>query len=198
MSHKPLLHKTLQHGWPPAFFANCCGIRTYGKKISSRLPLDNADNRCILVLSGLVGFHYTKGIFMNDVLLFGSIATVVVCCLAMFAAYGIYGGVHGSLSTAKAGEFYNFEYLQPNAGDPERYLAKVLSVHVLDDNAIRRLNTRSAYRRNDSNFQRSNHLVTCQTADGKIRNFYAERTVNCRRPLLAGAAFKTGLANLLF
>ena len=144
----------------------------------------------------LVSLH--ERVSMNDVILFGSIATIVVCCLAMFAAYGIYGGAYGSLSTAKAGEFYNFEYLQPNAGDPERYLAKVLSVHTLDENAIRRLNARSNYRRHDSQFVRTNHLVTCQTADGKIRNFYAERTVNCRRPLLAGAAFKTGLASLLF
>lgn len=135
---------------------------------------------------------------MNDVFIFGTIATVTVCLLAMFAAYGVYGGTHGSLSTAKPGEFYNFEYLQPHAGDPERFLAKVLSVNVLDENTIRRLNRRSNYRRNDSNFQRTNHLVTCQTADGKIRNFYAERTVNCRRPMLAGAVFKTGLANLLF
>ncbi len=135
---------------------------------------------------------------MNDVMLFGSIAVAVVCCLAAFAAYGVYGGVHGSLSTARPGEFYNFEYLQPHAGDPERFLAKVLNVHTLDDHAIRRLNARSKYRRHDEQFVRTNHLVTCQTADGKIRNFYAERTVNCRRPMLAGAVFKTGLASLLF
>ncbi len=135
---------------------------------------------------------------MNDVILFGSIATIVVFCLAAFAAYGVYGGIHGSLSTARPGEFYNFEYLQPNHGDPERFLAKVLSVHTLDENAIRRLNARSNYRRYDDKFVRTNHLVKCQTVDGKIRNFYAERTVNCRRPLLAGAAFKTGLASLLF
>jgi hypothetical protein len=40
--------------------------------------------------------------------------------------------------------------------------------------------------------------VTAQTPDGKIRNFYAERTRNVRRPLLGGVAFKTGLASLLF
>lgn len=144
----------------------------------------------------LVSLH--ERVSMNDVMLFGSIAVAVVCCLAAFAAYGVYGGVHGCLSTARPGEFYNFEYLQPHAGDPERFLAKVLNVHTLDDNAICRLNARSNYRRHDEQFVRTNHLVTCQTADGKIRNFYAERTVNCRRPLLAGAVFKTGLASLLF
>ena len=149
-----------------------------------------------MVAVRLISLH--ERVFMNDMFLFGSMVACTLGLIGAFIAYGIYGGAHGSLSTAKAGEFYNFEYLQPNAGDPERYLAKVLSVYVLDDKAVNRLNTRSTYRRNDSNFQRSNHLVTCQTADGKIRNFYAERTVNCRKPLLAGAVFKTGLASLLF
>lgn len=119
--------------------------------------------------------------------------------LIAFALYNIYSGVHGSLAHARVGEVYNFEYEQPLRGTHERYLAKVVEpVYTLDDNAIRRLNRRSAYRRNDPVFQRTHHLVTCQTADGEIRQFYAERAKNVRRPLLGGFALKTGIASLLF
>ena len=77
-------------------------------------------------------------------------------------------------------------------------MAKVLEVHRFSEDWISRLNRTSRYRRNDPEFQRSKHLVTAQTPDGKIRNFYAERTSNVRRPLLGGVAFKTGLASLFF
>lgn len=96
-------------------------------------------------------------------------------------------GVRDNLANAEVGKVYNFDYLQPFAGEPHRYRAKVLDVYSLDEDGIRRLNRRSNYRRNElknGTFQRSKHLITCQTKDGKIRNFYAERTVNCRRPLI--------------
>jgi hypothetical protein len=127
----------------------------------------------------------------------GGIVVVATAVIA-FLTYSVYGGVHGSLSTAKVGEVYNFVYEQPAKGDPERYLAKVLDVHTLDSASIRRLNTRSAYRRNDPQFVRTSHLVTCKMPNGSVRNFYAERTTNCRRPLLAGALFKSGLAAMMF
>ena len=133
---------------------------------------------------------------MNDLLVFGGIAVGVVIALGVVVMYGVYGGVHGSLSTARVGEVYNFLYEQPLQGDPERFMAKVLSVNVMSDEDIRRLNIRSRYRRHDPEFQRTRHLVTAQTADGRIRNFYAERTRECKRPLLAPAIFKFGLAHL--
>ena len=135
---------------------------------------------------------------MNDMFLFGSTIACALGLIGALIAYGIYGGVHGSLSSARVGEFYNFEYLQPNTGECDRFLVKVVGVSRLTNEQISKLNARSNYRRYDSAFQRTNHLITGQSADGKIRNFYAERTVNCRRPVLAGAVFKTGLANLLF
>jgi hypothetical protein len=123
---------------------------------------------------------------------------VVATAVAAFLAYAIYGGSKGSLSSAKIGEVYNFVYEQPAKGDPERYLAKVLDVCTLDSHSIRRLNARSAYRRNDPQFMRTSHLVTCKMPNGSVRNFYAERTKNCRKPLLAGTLFKSGLAAMMF
>lgn len=135
---------------------------------------------------------------MNDYGVMIGMGVAVVAAIAMYAfvAYGVYGGVHSSLSNARVGEVYNFLYEQPLEGDPERFMAKVLSVNVMTDEDIRRLNRRSRYRRDDPVFQRTRHLITAQTADGKVRNFYAERTKECKRPLLAGAVFKAGLAHL--
>ena len=134
---------------------------------------------------------------MNDVFLFGSIFAGVVAVLFAFAFYHIYGGLHGSLASAKVGEVYNFEYLQPHHGDPVRVLARVIEpVHTLDDNTLRKLNSVSNYRYNDPQFKRTRHLVTCETPNGEVRNFYAERTRNVRKPLLAGLLFRTGTAHL--
>ena len=121
------------------------------------------------------------------------------CAAVMgLVAWNVYRGVHGSLATAKVGEVYNFKYEQPLHGEPERYMAKVLSVHTLNDEDIARLNARSKYRRYDTNFVRTRHLVTAQSHDGTVRNFYAERTTDVRRPLLGGVVFKSGLAAMLF
>lgn len=135
---------------------------------------------------------------MNDFIVFGTFVVAGLVAAAAFALFHIYRGVQGCLDTAKVGEVYNFEYLQPKNGYPERFFVKVLSVNTLSDETIRKLNRRSNYRRNDSEFQRTNHLVTGQSADGTIRNFYAERVVNCRRPLLAPSLFKAGLAHMFF
>lgn len=114
------------------------------------------------------------------------VCAAVVCGLVLFAVYAMYYGYRADLANARVGQVFNFEYLQPLNGEPERYLAKVIEpVLTLDDNHIRRMNSRSRYRRYDDNFKRTNHLVTCKTVDGNIRHFYAERVVNCRRPLFA-------------
>ena len=124
---------------------------------------------------------------MENVVVLTIVATVVLCGMMAFGLYGIYGGFRSNMCDAKVGQVFNFEYLQPLNGDPERYLAKVIESPVTLDNAtIERMNRRSNYRRNDPQFQRTNHLVTCKTADGNVRQFYCERVVNCRRPLLAG------------
>lgn len=138
---------------------------------------------------------------MNDlnVVVGIGITIAAVIGLTAFALYNTYNGVHGSLANARVGEVYNFEYEQPLHGEPERYLAKIVEpVYTLDDSTIRSLNRRSSYRRNDPKFQRTKHLVTCQTADGHIRQFYAERAKNVRRPLLGGFMLKSGVASLLF
>ena len=135
---------------------------------------------------------------MSDTIIFGTIFAGVVGCLLAFGAFHIYRGVRGSLSYANVGEVYNFEYLQPKQGMPERYMVKVVGVHTLTDKQISKLNATSNYRRFDPVFQRTNHLVTGQSVDGTIRNFYAERVVDCRRPLLGKPLFQTGLAHLFF
>jgi len=135
---------------------------------------------------------------MNDVFMMVAAGAGFVAGILAFSAFHIYSGMKDSLTNARVGGIYNFEYVQPVTGTPERFMAKVLEVHRFSDDYIARLNAKSNYRRHDSNFQRGRHLVTAQTPDGKIRNFYAERTRNVRRPLLGGVAFKTGLASLLF
>jgi hypothetical protein len=76
-------------------------------------------------------------------------------------------------------------------------MVRVLNVETLENSCIERLNRRSGYRKNDPDFVRTNHLVTGESPDGTIRNFYAERVVNCKRPLLGKSLFTTGLAQLL-
>lgn len=135
---------------------------------------------------------------MNDTIVFGTIFAGVIACVIAFCAFHIYNGVHGHFPSANVGEVYNFEYLQPKTGLPERYMVKVVGVSRLTEDQIRRLNATSNYRRYDPVFQRTNHLVTGQSPDGTIRNFYAERVVNCRRPLLGKPIFQAGLAHLFF
>lgn len=135
---------------------------------------------------------------MNDLFLTVGVACACVAVVVGWVLFNIYSGVRDSLTNARIGSVYNFLYEQPLQGEPERYMARVLEVHRLSSDSIRRLNASSRYRKYDSNFQRTTHLVTAQTPDGKIRNFYAERTRNVRRPLLGGVVFKTGLASLLF
>jgi hypothetical protein len=124
---------------------------------------------------------------MENIIAFTIVAVAILCGMIAFGFYSVYGGRKADLSNAKVGQVFNFEYLQPLNGDPERYLAKVIEPPAtLDDATIQRMNRRSNYRRNDPQFQRTNHLVTCRTVDGNVRQFYAERVVNCRRPLFAG------------
>jgi hypothetical protein len=124
---------------------------------------------------------------MDNMVTFGVVCCGVLMVLVAFAYYAVYGGKQSDLANAKVGQVFNFEYLQPLNGEPERYLAKVIEpVATLDDTRINLMNRRSNYRRNDPSFKRTNHLVTCKTVDGNIRQFYCERVVNCRRPLLAG------------
>lgn len=135
---------------------------------------------------------------MNDVIMIGCAIVATVALLAAVIYNGIYG-VRASLSNARVGEVYNFDYEQPLRGERKRVLAKVIEpVSTLDDSWIKIMNRRSCYRRNDPVFHRTNHLVTCQTADGEIRQYYAERASNVRRSLFGGVVLKTGIAAMLF
>ena len=122
---------------------------------------------------------------MNDIAILVLALGVAAICLVAFGAYVCFGGSRASLVDAEVGQVFNFEYLQPLHGDTERHLAKVIEKTVLSDRAIEALNRRSGYRKNDKDFKRTRNLVTCETANGEVRNFYAERVVNCRKPLLA-------------
>ena len=122
---------------------------------------------------------------MENVMIMASIVGIGAIALVLFGVYAVYGGSRAELCNAKTGEVYNFEYMQPLHGDPKRVLARVIESPVrLDDKTIASMNARSKYRRNDPVFQRTNHLVTCKTVDGNIRQFYCERVKNCRKPLL--------------
>lgn len=143
----------------------------------------------------VIGFQFER-VSMNDVILFGSILAAVAVAVVGFVFYSVYGGSKASLANAQEGQVYNFVYEQPLHGTHERFLAKVIGKQTLTADQIAKLNRRSRYRANDPAFIRTNHLVTCRTPDGKVRNFYAERVSNCRKPLLAGALFKSGVASL--
>jgi len=125
-------------------------------------------------------------------------AGIVAACVSIVFAYNMIRGVHGSLTNAKVGEVYNFEYEQPYHGESERILAKVIEpVYTMDDYQIKRLNARSNYRANDPSFKRTKHLVTCEMVDGSIRNFYAERTKNVRRCVFSNRLFRNAVAAML-
>jgi hypothetical protein len=115
----------------------------------------------------------------------------VLIGLASLVAFNFYSGISGSLTNARVGEVYNFDYEQPLHGDHKRILAKVIEpVYTLEDSTIRRLNRVSYYRRNDPVFNRTKHLVTCEMPNGDVRQFYAERAKNVRRSVLGGQLFK--------
>jgi hypothetical protein len=129
---------------------------------------------------------------------FVTIFGVVTCVLCGVVAYSLYKGVHGNLENAKVGEVYHFDYLQPVTGDAQRFMVKIISNVPMTAEQIAKLNNTSRYRRYDSIFVRTPHLVTGQSPDGKIRNFYAERTVNCKRTPVGRLVFNMGLANMMF
>jgi len=139
----------------------------------------------------------TKGLIMDNLFVVGGLLAAVAV-VASFLFYAVYGGSRTSLANAVEGQVFNFTYEQPLHGTHERFLAKVIGKQTLTADQIRKLNSRSRYRANDPNFIRTNHLVTCRTFDGKVRNFYAERVTNCRKPLLAGTLFTSKVASLLF
>jgi hypothetical protein len=143
----------------------------------------------------VIDFQFER-VSMNDVILFGAIFAAAAVAVVGFVFYSVYGGSKASLANAQEGQVYNFIYEQPLHGTHERFLAKVIGKQTLTSDQIARLNSKSRYRINDPEFIRTSNLVTCRTADGKVRNFYAERVTKCRKPLLAGALFKSGFANL--
>ena len=143
----------------------------------------------------VIGFQFER-VSMNDAFLFGAIFAAAAVAVVGFVFYSIYGGSKASLANAQEGQVFNFVYEQPLHGTHERFLAKVIGKQTLTADQIAKLNRKSRYRINDPEFVRTNHLVTCRTADGKVRNFYAERVTKCRKPLLAGVLFKSGFANL--
>jgi len=144
----------------------------------------------------VIDFQFER-VSMSDFVVLGGIAFAVVCAISAFVFYSVYGGSKASLANAVEGQVFNFVYQQPLHGTHERFLAKVIGKQTLTADQIARLNRKSRYRASDPEFIRTANLVTCRTADGKVRNFYAERVSNCRKPLLAKVLFKSGVASLL-
>lgn len=134
---------------------------------------------------------------MDNVVVVGGVVAAIAVFMIGFIAYSVYGGTKASLANAVEGQVFNFVYEQPLHGTHERFLAKVIGKQTLSSDQIRKLNSKSYYRAHDPNFIRTSNLVTCRTADGKVRNFYAERVTNCRKPLFAGTLFKSGIASIL-
>jgi len=102
-------------------------------------------------------------------------------------------GVPSRLDRAKAGEVYSFTYLQPNTGVHKRHLVKVIDNYKLPEHTIERLNRQSDYRKNDKTFIRTDHLVTGKDKYGQIRNFYAERAIDCKKSWTGKLAYNFGI-----
>lgn len=103
-----------------------------------------------------------------------------------------------TLTEANVGKVYNFDYKQPYGGETRRHLARVVNVRKLTDLDIARIHAESRYRLGDPEFMRTETIITCQMPNGQHRNFYAERTENCRKTIIGSFLFWTGLARLMF
>ncbi len=121
---------------------------------------------------------------MDNLMISIGIVAAAAIALVAFSIYAVYGGFRANLCEAKPGQVFNFEYMQPLNGDPKRVLARVIEKpHRFSDANLQRMNRVSNYRKGDPDFKRTNHIVTCETHDGEIRQFYCERVKNCRKPL---------------
>lgn len=133
---------------------------------------------------------------MNDIVLLTIISVVVCLFLAYFLWFNIYGGVYGSLTSARVGDVYNFRYFQPVMGTYKRYLAKIVKIRKLEQHELSILNWTSNYRMFDKTFKRTPTLVTCLMGDGTFRQFYAERSDMVKRSFFGGLLFRAGIAHL--
>jgi hypothetical protein len=93
------------------------------------------------------------------------------------------------LNNATVGEVVNFTYRQPVSGTARRFLAKVVEIKTLSPEEIKRMDGVSDYRRSDPEFKRTPTLVTCSLPGGQVRNFYAERTESCVRPIMGRISY---------
>ena len=110
-----------------------------------------------------------------------------------FFLYNLRVGFNANLAEAREGELYRFKYLQPLEGKAERYMVKIIGSRVMTTEQINRLNIKSKYRRNDPLFIRTGHLITGQCSDGTIRNFYAERTIECKKTIIPNVLNRIGI-----
>ncbi len=117
--------------------------------------------------------------------MFCVVSVVCVFCIALFYILN----TNVSFANAKPNSVYSFDYVQPLTGERTRKFAKVISKAKFDDGWLKYLDMTSKYRRTDPMFKRTNNLVMCKMSDGEIRQFYAERVVNCRRIPFAGLMY---------
>lgn len=101
-----------------------------------------------------------------------------------------------TLKEAQVGSVYNFEYAQPYGGETTRHLARIVARRTLTNDDIQRIASNSDYRRYDSDFKRTETLVTCEMPNGEYRNFYAERTSQCKKSILGWILFRIGILSL--
>lgn len=116
---------------------------------------------------------------------------LALVCLSLAGILFAVGGKDDNLANARIGDIFSFTYEQPVKGDG-RFVGKVVSVRDMTWDELDHLDYHSQYRRYDPAFMRTTTLVTCQSNDGKIRNFYAERTKNCKRSVTGGVLYRLG------
>lgn len=123
---------------------------------------------------------------VNVVTVLCVVSIVCMFCVALFYILN----TNVSFANAKPNSVYSFDYVQPLTGERTRKFAKVIQKRTLDNLWLNYLNMNSDYRSHDPNFKRTNNLVMCKMTDGEIRQFYAERVVNCRRIPFAGLMYR--------
>lgn len=83
-------------------------------------------------------------------------------------------------ATFKRNQVVKFVYLQPRQGRAFRY-GRIVGWRELSEDKLQKLNRYSGYRCTDSGFYRSKTLLTVESVDGSIQQYYDESIQQAKR-----------------
>lgn len=82
--------------------------------------------------------------------------------------------------TFKRGQVIKFFYVQPRQGEPFRY-GRIIGWREITEDKLSKLNMCSNYRWGDDRFFRSRRLVTVESVNGSIQQYYDESIQQAKR-----------------